>query len=138
MLKKPMRIGAVRWPIGVALLLIGESVLSQHMNAKGAPCQNPGSTSDVTQCFADAQKAADKQLNETYSKIMGALEPDEKKSLVEAERLWVQFRDANCRAERSLYGRGSGAYTAFIACVEAMTRQRTNDLLVSYEWRIAK
>jgi uncharacterized protein YecT (DUF1311 family) len=108
------------------------------MNAKDAPCQGPGSTADMAQCFAAAQTAADKQLNLTYKEILSKLDPDERAALTAAERLWIQFRDANCHAERVLYEGGSGAPIAFAACIEAETRQRTSDLLVMYGWRLEK
>jgi uncharacterized protein YecT (DUF1311 family) len=138
MLSNTVKIAIAQWISGVSLLLVNGVVSSQHMNAEDAPCRTPDSNVKVTQCFADAQAMADKNLNHTYNEILKNLEPDEKKLLIEAERLWVKFRNASCRAERSLYGTGSGAYTAYVACMEAMTRQRTEDLSVAYGWRIGK
>jgi uncharacterized protein YecT (DUF1311 family) len=54
------------------------------------------------------------------------------------QRLWVQFRDANCSAEYSLYGGGSAGPTARAACIEAVTRQRTAELKTMYGWVLDK
>jgi uncharacterized protein YecT (DUF1311 family) len=120
------------------LLLICGNALSQHMNAKDAPCQSPSSTAEEAQCFATARTASDNELNETYKQISSKLDPSERAALTEAERRWIDFRDANCRAERVLYEGGSGAPIAFLACMVAETRQRAHDLLVMYGWRLAK
>lgn len=138
--KKLVHIGRIRRPeiIGLPLLLICGSALGQHMNAKDAPCRGPSSTLAEAQCLTAAQAAADEGLNLTYRKILSKIDPKERVALTKAERLWIEFRDANCRAERVLYGGGSGAPIAFLACMEAETRQRTNDLLVMYGWRLGK
>ena len=117
--------------------LIGNS-LAQHMNAADAPCRSAGSNAEETQCFVTASQAADKRLNETYTRVRQALSPDEQEQLQEAQRLWLKFRDANCTAERSLYGSGTAAPMVYAACVEADTRQRTIELNTMYGWRVAK
>jgi uncharacterized protein YecT (DUF1311 family) len=81
----------------------------------------------VTQCFITASRAADKQLNEAYARVREVMTPDEQKQLQEVQRLWLKFRDANCTAERSLYGRGTPD-----------TRQRTGELNTMYGWRVEK
>ena len=44
---------------------------------------------------------ADAALNDEYKKLLAARsdDADSKKKLVEAERLWVKFRDAECESE---------------------------------------
>lgn len=136
--KKFVNNGRILLLLGVPLLFICGSALGQHMNAEDSPCQGPGSNADKAQCYASAQVATDRKLNLTYKAILTKLGPSERDALIAAERLWVQFRDANCHAERVLYEGGSGAPIAFVACMEAGTRQRTNDLLVMYGWRLEK
>jgi len=51
---------------------------------------------------------------------------------VSAQRLWIQYRDSNCAAERGLYNGGTAASPAYLACLEAMTRARTKELAVTY------
>ena len=82
--------------------------------------------------------AADKQLNEANARVREVLTPDEQEQLQEAQRLWLKFRDANCTAERSLYGRGTAVPMVYAACIEADTRQRTSELNTMYGWRVEK
>jgi uncharacterized protein YecT (DUF1311 family) len=112
--------------------------LGQSMNAAGSPCDGSGSTADTTACFSKAYRAEDHELNVLYARIQKALEEDEKAELVLAERLWVQYRDATCEAERALYGGGSGGAPTRLACLAAETRARRESLLRSYGWRLEK
>jgi uncharacterized protein YecT (DUF1311 family) len=111
---------------------------AQHMNAADAPCQSAGSGADTTRCFFDAYKKADEDLNRVYSKLPKVLAPEEIEKMRVAQRLWVQFRDANCAAEKDLYAGGSAAYMVWAACMEADTRQRTVELKTMYGWRFIK
>ncbi len=49
-----------------------------------------------------------------------------------AQRLRVQFRDANCAVEQEIYEGGSTYGMVGSACLAAMTRQRTEELKVMY------
>jgi uncharacterized protein YecT (DUF1311 family) len=55
-----------------------------------------------------------------------------------AQRLWIEFREANCSAEQELYSNGSAASMVKFACLEALTRHRTEELNVMYGWRLEK
>ena len=119
------------------LFLSGNSA-AQHMNAADAPCRSPASNAEETLCFITASKAADKQMNQTYTRVRQVLSPDEQQDLQQAQRLWLKFRDANCSAERNLYGQGTASAMVHAACLEAETRQRTAELKTMYGWRLEK
>lgn len=108
------------------------------MNAPDSPCKGPASNAEMTACFISASKAADERLNKIYSRIGEVLSANEQRDLQAAQRLWLKFRDANCSAERNLYAGGSAGPTVYAACVEADSRQRTNDLKAMYGWRLEK
>jgi uncharacterized protein YecT (DUF1311 family) len=112
--------------------------MGQHMNAKDAPCQGPSSNAKETQCFISASRNADTDMNQTYERIRKVLAAEEQEQLQSAQRLWLKFRDANCAAERDLYGGGTAAPMAYAACIEADTRQRTAELNTMYGWRLIK
>jgi uncharacterized protein YecT (DUF1311 family) len=126
------------------LLLLATCICScpiaetQHMNAVGAPCQKTsGVTLALANCFDRRYRAADDQLNQLYKQIRQVLTPDEQQQLLAAQRLWVQLRDATCRAESDLYKGGDAESPAYSACLEEETRQRTADLKTIYGWVIA-
>lgn len=112
--------------------------VAQHMNAKDAPCRLPSSGAEETACFADALKKADVDLNRMYKRIGTVVDEDELAKLRVSQRLWMQFRDANCDAEHELYSGGSAASMVKFTCLEAMTRHRTGELETMYGWRLEK
>ena len=113
---------------------------AQHMNDKDSPCASIAGTADLVGCLSKAQTSADANLNAFYKKVLETLHsrPDDVGRLRDAERLWLQYRDANCAAERGLYGGGSGGPPAYLSCKEAMTRARTKELQTMYEWLVNK
>ncbi len=125
-------------PVVVLLAISSPGANGQHMNAKDAPCLEAGPNSDVTQCFITEGKTADRELNDTYARILKVLEPADQNKLRIVQRLWVQYRDANCSAERDLYGGGTGGPTTYFASLADETRQRTTELNTIYGWRVRK
>jgi uncharacterized protein YecT (DUF1311 family) len=55
-----------------------------------------GVTSEMLNCIAAETKIQDAQLNRNYKQIMASLSPARKKQLLTVQRLWIQYRDANC------------------------------------------
>ena len=111
---------------------------AQSANDPQASCAKAASTLETAECFDKAYKAADDSLNRLYGRIQKVLNPDELPSLAQAERLWVQYRDATCRAEYELFGGGTGGPPTRLACLAAETRAREASLLRSYGWRLEK
>lgn len=93
---------------------------------------------DETDCFASALTKADSDLNQLYRQVLTVANGDELIELKTAQRLWIQYRDANCLAEQKLYSGGSAASMVKLACLEAMTRHRTEELSTVYGWRLEK
>jgi uncharacterized protein YecT (DUF1311 family) len=117
-------------------LLAAVSFSAQQMNEPDSPCFNVGVTYDAVECLLKAKESSDAALNSIYQEIRKRLEGDDAKRLVETERLWIQYRDANCEAERALYEPGTAAQPAYLACIEAMTRARTKELRITYTVRL--
>jgi uncharacterized protein YecT (DUF1311 family) len=62
-------------------------------------CDAPNrSRAELNDCYGNAYKASDAELNSIYKQIEGRLKDDQvtTKLLVTAERAWVSFRDAEC------------------------------------------
>jgi uncharacterized protein YecT (DUF1311 family) len=130
-------LGVCLWCLSVWLFL-GCYCSAQHMNAKDGPCQEPASGAKETACFYAAFKKSDAQLNQLYRRVQTVVDGDELTKLKVAQRLWIQFRDANCSAEHELYLGDSAASMVKFACLEAVTRHRTEELNVMYGWRLEK
>jgi uncharacterized protein YecT (DUF1311 family) len=105
---------------------------AQHLNEKDSPCAGVVVTAYLSRRLLAARDSADEKLNIAYKRIRDKLDAVDAQRLVAAERLWMQFRDANCSAERDLYAGGTASTPVYLACLEAMTRARTRELEVMY------
>lgn len=83
-----------------------------------------GSTVDIEQCVGRLTKAWDQRLNAAYQKLIKGNRNAYKMRI--AQRLWVQFRNANCR----YYGAGEGTIRRleFAECMRSATAQRALEL----------
>jgi uncharacterized protein YecT (DUF1311 family) len=117
-------------------LLPAIPAVAQHMNEQNSPCAKAVITSDLVACFEKARTAADAELNSLYATIRTKLNGSDAARLTTAERLWIQYRDANCAAERALYEGGTASSPAYLGCLEAMTRERTKELRITYSVRL--
>jgi uncharacterized protein YecT (DUF1311 family) len=122
----------------VALFVVASSGLAQHMNAPNAPCRNVAVTVDVANCFSEEGKKADTEMNRLYQSILKGLEPEDASRLRDAQRQWLHYRDANCNAEKGLYGSGTGASPAYLACIQSVTQARIAELKTIYDWKMQK
>src|SRR5215813_6693235 len=120
------------WISGVFLLLSVQHSAAQHMNEKDSPCASIVVTSDLVDCLTKARVTSDADLNTVYQDLKKRLDSSDSHRLTETQRLWIRFRDANCSAERALYDGGTGAAPAYLGCIEAMTRERTKELQITY------
>ncbi len=113
-------------------LLASIPARAQHMNEKDSPCADVVVTVDLANCLSKARDSSDAKLNSLYKDLRKRLDVSDAERLVVAQRLWIQYRDANCSAERKLYESGTASSPAYLACLEAMTRARTKELEVTY------
>jgi len=59
-------------------------------------CTDRQSTADIVQCLATQTAVWDRRLTTAYQKLLDTLPARRRDRLRSAQRLWVQFRDANC------------------------------------------
>jgi uncharacterized protein YecT (DUF1311 family) len=86
------------------------------------PCGDAASTAAGADCVAAKTKIWDKRLNADYKALQGTIGQPQQEPLRTAQRLWVQYRDANC----GFYGKqeGSIAQLQQAECLRAMTQDR--------------
>ena len=114
--------------LAVGLLLFGQATARAGSDTRYGPeyqlC-NRRSTAGIVECVGRLTKAWDRRLNAAYRKLLDA-SPESVRRLRAAQRLWIQFRDANCR----YYGTGEGTITAIHAaeCMRSMTAHRALEL----------
>ena len=68
----------------------------------------------VLECIGDENSRQDKQLNAAYRKLMTSLKGNRKKQLLETQRLWMKYTEAN----RSFYYDSDGGTSARMVSAE--------------------
>ena len=106
-------------------------------------CEDARNTVESNMCADKAFKAADARLNDVYGKVLahiaegGVEEPyDSKswdKSMREAQRAWVAFRDADCKGAVPMeWQGGTGTTAAVLGCMTQKTETRAEELAERY------
>jgi len=94
--------------------------------AQGDPQKCDGSTAEMVDCLKAQTAEWDKRMTIAYEKAMKEASPQQHDQLRAAQRLWIQYRDANCL----YYGMGEGTIARIDAgeCMRNMTEARAMEL----------
>ncbi|PWU77117.1 urease-associated protein [Ochrobactrum sp. POC9] len=114
---------------GLKLGIIGVvfSSFAAITTAQADDCQNASSQAALNECFGNAYKKSDAELNKLFKTLQRrADDADLKKKLVQSQRAWIAFRDAEC--DMQTFGGGSTVGTSYPICLSGLTTQRINDL----------
>jgi uncharacterized protein YecT (DUF1311 family) len=96
-------------------------------NDAGDPDQScDGSTAEMVDCLAVKTQRWDKRMSIAYQQAMKDASAAQHDQLRAAQRLWIQYRDANCL----YYGMGEGTIARVDAaeCLRRMTEARAREL----------
>jgi uncharacterized protein YecT (DUF1311 family) len=77
------------------LLAASETDMSKQYTSCMAKAN--GANPDMIDCIMAEAKQQDARLNENYKRLMSKLSEERKKTLLEAQRAWIRFRDAKVR-----------------------------------------
>jgi uncharacterized protein YecT (DUF1311 family) len=112
----------------MAVALIGLlSAPASHAGDQGDPAQAcDGSTFEMVECLKGKTAQWDKRMTIAYQQAMKDVSPAQREQLRAAQRLWIQYRDANCL----YYGMGEGTIARIDAgeCMRSMTEARAREL----------
>lgn len=88
--------------------------------------QSHGTTVSMRNCYGDEIKRQDKRLNEAYSKLKDIIKPERQKHLLDAQKAWIAFRDADCIYQYN--NEGTIAMLTGDQCVLTRTLKRADEL----------
>jgi uncharacterized protein YecT (DUF1311 family) len=115
-----------RW-LAVAVIAAVLTPVAAQAGDAGDPEQNcDGSTPEMVNCLAVKTARWDKRMTIAYQQAMKDAGPRQHDQLRTAQRLWIQYRDANC-----LYydlGEGTIARVEAGECMRSMTEARAREL----------
>ena len=119
---------------GISLLLFSPGRAVAQSNAAGKTlCQDAKTQLDLNQCFARAWQKADAELNALYQSVKRKLDGPGLANLLEAQRTWIKYRDANCEGAAAQYEGGSIQPMIRSACLERVTRARVVEIHAVYD-----
>jgi uncharacterized protein YecT (DUF1311 family) len=102
-----------------------ESNLSKQFN--GCMDKAGGVTTSMVECIVAETKLQDARLNKAYKNLTNTLDTTRKKELQDTQRLWIKYRDANCKFYYDPDG-GSIVRVSSAGCFMDMTAERANEL----------
>jgi uncharacterized protein YecT (DUF1311 family) len=91
-------------------------------------------TLDTNICLVKVQNSVDSRLNETYQSALKQLgdSTENVSSLKDAERKWLAYRDATCKAESDLFKGGTIMPQIVHLCIIKLTKRRLADIKDAY------
>ena len=98
-----------------------------HAGDQGDPAQScDGNTFEMVECLKAQTAQWDKRMTIAYQQALKDAVPAQHDQLRAAQRMWVQYRDANCL----YYGLGEGTIARLDAgeCMRSMTEARAKEL----------
>lgn len=113
--------------VSAVLLALCGTVAAADNPALKTCLDGANSTVDMVNCNAKQAKVQDERLNKAYKTALAAQEGPRKEQLREVQRLWIQYRDANCTFAGSATG-GSIYQVNGSGCLLDMTQTRAQEL----------
>ena len=109
-----------------AAALIGAAAFACAGEQGDPDAECDGSTYEMVECLKAKTAYWDKRMTVAYQQMLKDAEPKQREQLRVAQRLWIQYRDANCL----YYGLGEGTIARIEAgeCMRKMTETRAKEL----------
>jgi len=122
--------------VAIAVVFIGclmkvsaqdEKAIGLSREYEGCMDKSGGVTASMLDCIGAETKRQDARLNKVYKDVIAQMDEGGKKRLLEAQRAWIKFRDADVDLYRDPNG-GTAATLAGADRYLMMTAQRAAEL----------
>lgn len=116
-----------RLKISLGALALAALAAAAHAGDQGDPEKScDGNTFQMVECLKAQTAQWDKRMTVAYQQAMKDAVEKQREQLRAAQRLWIQYRDANCL----YYGLGEGTIARIDAgeCMRNMTKARAEEL----------
>jgi uncharacterized protein YecT (DUF1311 family) len=114
-------------------------------SASALDCERVISTPDINACGQIELDKVELKLNQVYQRVLKQMDEigreksnvaDKsklKKSFVEAQRLWVKFRKADCDTTYTFWSNGTIRGAMYLSCMTSRAEQRIKELIMYEE-----
>lgn len=96
--------------------------------AAGKDCSDLRTQMEINACEGQKLKKADDALNAAYAKLSANVSAEGRSKLVEAQRSWIKYRDAQCAFETLGTVNGSIHPLEVAQCEAELTKEQTKRL----------
>jgi uncharacterized protein YecT (DUF1311 family) len=117
--------------LGLSLLTCMLSVAALPQEKTGnSPCDSTNSTqTEANACTRRKYEQTDAEMNRVYEQLMLELsgytnDGKIQQKLERAQSLWLQYREASCESEASIYDGGSIRPAVYYSCLASITEER--------------
>jgi uncharacterized protein YecT (DUF1311 family) len=119
--------------IGIITLTCSLSAVSQSQEKRASypPCGEYGTQAEANACARREYQKVEAEMVAVYDRLMTELasyEGKHQQRLRRAQASWLQYRDANCESEASIYEEGSIRPAVYYSCLASVTRERAKRL----------
>ncbi len=107
-------------------------------DADAIDCSQAITTPDLNECASIEKDKVEARLNETYKQVLASLDQSDplfkddaaraKAKLIEAQRAWIRYREADCDARYSLNASGTIRTVIWFGCMRSDAEQRIKEL----------
>lgn len=98
-------------------------------------CRSAETQLEMTQCAAKELAKAESAVRQSQERVESVLDNEAGALFEEANQRWLEYRDAQCEFEASLYAGGSLAGYARAVCFSSITWDRVEELETVIELR---
>lgn len=118
----------------LSCLLLLIAAICGLASAQTPKCQNDGTSRDAGVCAEERARAADLRLNQTYRRVLLTVSKQDdggastKAALIQAQRFWIQYRDADCEGIYQHWNRAGMRDYFHFECMATRTEQRIREL----------
>jgi uncharacterized protein YecT (DUF1311 family) len=108
----------------VSIFLLASVAYADDQSDQVKSCD--GNTYEMVECLKARTTQWDTRMTAAYQQALKDAVPQQREHLRAAQRLWIQYRDANCL----YYGMGEGTIARIEAgeCMRSMTEARAREL----------
>ena len=120
----------MKYPTLLILALVAISGVTSAQQKEASPCDSTsGTQSEANACARSRFKQADDQMKHVYDQLLSELsgygsDGKAQEKLRQAQTVWLQYRDANCDSEASIYEGGSIRPAVYYSCLASITQER--------------
>lgn len=101
---------------------------SNYLKKKQKQCGEHSNYKHIYGCYKNLHKESDRSLNSEYNKLLNYLKEPDKINLINAQRKWIQFRDADCLFSDPRENENIIAAANKAACLYFLTTERLEHL----------